>query len=109
VTTHAPFAGPVRVGQIALPAKDLDRAGAFYRDTLGLRFQFRAPPGLAFFDCGGVRLMLSLPEGPSESPMGGIIDYVVPDLDAAYSALTARGVAFLDAPHLIARMPDHEL
>jgi methylmalonyl-CoA/ethylmalonyl-CoA epimerase len=64
---------------------------------------------LAFFDCGGVRLMLGRPEGSEGSGPGGVIYYVVPDLQAAYTALRVRGVTFLDAPHLIARLPDHEL
>ena len=103
------FAPPARVGQIAIPVQDLDRALSFYADTLGLRLLFRAPPGLAFLDCGGVRLMLSAP-APGESAAGaGIIYYVVTDLPAAYTALSARGVRFADAPHLVARLPDHEL
>jgi len=64
--------------------------------------------GLAFFDCGGVRLMLGLPDGPDAPRQAGIVYYVVPDLDAASRGLSGRGVAFLDAPHLVARMPDHE-
>ena len=51
-----------RIGQIAMPVKDIDRAVAFYRDRLGLPFLFAAPPRLAFFDCGGTRLMLDVPE-----------------------------------------------
>jgi methylmalonyl-CoA/ethylmalonyl-CoA epimerase len=103
------YTPPVRVGQIAVPVVDLDRAVSFYAGVLGLRLLFRAPPGLAFFDCGGVRLMLSRPEGSAPPGPGGIIYYVVPDLAAAHAALAARGVEFLDAPHLIARLPDHEL
>ena len=101
--------GPSRIGQIAIPVSDLDRAVRFYGDVLGLRLLFRAPPGLAFFDCGGVRLMLSLPEGPDAPRQAGIVYYVVADLDATYRLLSGRGVAFLDAPHRVARMPDHEL
>jgi catechol 2,3-dioxygenase-like lactoylglutathione lyase family enzyme len=101
--------GPARVGQIAIPVGDLDRAVRFYGDTLGLRLLFRAPPGLAFFDCGGVRLMLSLPEGADAPRQAGVVYYVVEDLDAAYRSLTSRGVVFLDAPHCVARLPDHEL
>lgn len=96
------------LGQIALPASDLDRAVTFYRDTLGLPFLFRAP-GLAFFDCDGVRLMLSLPEQEGETPGSSIHYFRVPDLRAAYDGLRARGVPFIDEPHLIARMPDHDL
>jgi methylmalonyl-CoA/ethylmalonyl-CoA epimerase len=110
VTDTTPgYTPPVRIGQIAVPVVDLDRAISFYADVLGLRLLFRAPPGLAFFDCGGVRLMLSRPEGSTPPGPGGIIYYVVPDLAAAHAALAGRGVEFLDAPHLVARLPDHEL
>jgi catechol 2,3-dioxygenase-like lactoylglutathione lyase family enzyme len=59
VPSEPAFTGPQRIGQIAVPGVDLDRAVAFYGEVLGLRFRFRAPPRLAFLDCGGVRLMLS--------------------------------------------------
>ncbi len=103
--------GLSRIGQIAVPVADLDRAIAFYRDTLGMTFLFRAPPGLAFFDCSGVRLMLDLPEAGQDgrSRSGSIIYYRVPDIQATYGALKSRGVLFVDEPHRIARMPDHEL
>ncbi len=100
--------GLSQIGQIALVAHDLDRAVAFYRDALGMRFLFRVP-GIAFFDCAGVRLMLSAPERPELDHPGSIIYFKVDDLPTFYSALRGRGVAFVDAPHLIARMPDHEL
>jgi predicted enzyme related to lactoylglutathione lyase len=105
--------GISRVGQIAVPVHDLDRAVAFYRDVLGLRFLFQAPPGLAFFDCGGVRLMLSLPEGPGHDRACSVIYYLVDDIHAAWAAVTARGAqpatAGAPEPHLIAKMPDHDL
>ncbi len=96
------------IGQIAVPVTDVDRAIAFYRDTLGMRFLFKAPPGLGFFDCGGVRLML---DSPAKELAGkaSTIYYKVPDLQAAFDALSARGVTFVAKPHLIAKMPDHEL
>lgn len=98
--------GPI--GQIAQPVRDIDRAITFYRDVLGLPFLFRAPPGLGFFDCGGVRLML---DGPAaeRAGQGSVLYYRVDDLSAAHAALVRRGVDFEAAPHLIARMPDHEL
>ena len=98
-----------RIGQIAIPVHDLDRAVAFYRDVLGLRFLFQAPPGLAFFDCGGVRLMLSLPEGPSQDHTASTLYYVVADLPSAWAAVTGQGATAVSEPHLIARMPDHDL
>ena len=100
--------GLVRLGQVAIPVTDIDRSVAFYRDVLGMRFLFQAPPGLGFFDCGGVRLMLDAPAA-ARAGQGGVLYFQVPDLKAAFAALTARGVAFVAEPHLIAKMPDHEL
>ena len=107
VPEESPF-GLDRVGQVAMPVRDVDRAIAFYRDTLGMRFLFRAPPGLAFFDCGGVRLMLDGPAA-ARAGQGSVLYYSVPDLDAAHTILSARGVEFERGPHMVARLPDHEL
>lgn len=96
------------IGQIAVTVHDLERAVAFYRDALGVPFQFRAPQ-LAFLDCAGVRLMLSVPEKPEHDHPSSILYFNVADLKGAYATLQSRGVSFIDAPHLIARMPDHEL
>jgi methylmalonyl-CoA/ethylmalonyl-CoA epimerase len=98
-----------QIGQIAINVRDLRRAVAFYRDTLGMRFLFQAPGGLAFFDCGGVRLMLGVAEKPDFSHPASVLYYKVPDIGAAYETLISRGVTFLDEPHLIAKMPNHEL
>lgn len=100
--------GLVQIGQIAVPVGDIERAIAFYRDTLGMRFLFQAPPGLGFFDCAGVRLMLDAP-AKAAGLQSSVIYYRVPDLDAAFETLSARGVLFEEAPHLIAKLPDHEL
>ena len=99
-----------KIGQIAVHADDLDRAVTFYRDTLGMRFLFQAPPGLAFFDCGGIRLMLdAVKQKDTPERISSMIYYNVMDLSAAYEELLSRGVVFESKPHLIARMPDHEL
>ena len=96
-----------RIGQIAIVCKDVARARDFYRDALGLRHLFDAGPNLSFFDCGGTRLMLSTQEG---EPTGtSVLYYLVPDIDAAKRDLVAKGVKFIDEPHMIAKMPDHEL
>ena len=97
-----------QIGQIAVPVRDIERAIAFYRDVLGMQFLFQAPPGLGFFDCGGVRLML---DGPASAQAGqsSVIYYKVSSLDGAFAALTARGVLFEVSPHLVAKLPDHEL
>lgn len=98
-----------RLGQIAVVVQDLDRAVAFYRDTLGMRFLFQAPPKLAFFDCGGVRLMLDVPEEEEFKHPASILYYKVDDIRGTWTALRDRGVEFRDEPHRVARMPDHEL
>jgi len=98
-----------RIGQIAMTARDLDRAVAFYRDTLGLRFLFRAPPRLAFFDCDGVRLLLDVPEDEEFDHPGSILYFAVEDIRQMHQALVARGVTFRKDPHLIARLPDREV
>src|ERR1700720_986867 len=101
--------GISRVGQIAINAHDVDRAAAFYQDALGLKLLFKAPPGLAFFDCGGVRLMLDRAEKPEFDHPSSVLYFSVPDIQAAYGTLKESGVRFEDEPHLIARMPAHDL
>jgi methylmalonyl-CoA/ethylmalonyl-CoA epimerase len=99
--------GLTQLGQIALTVTDVGRALEFYRDTLGMKLLFQVP-NLAFFDCAGVRLMLSGAEtAPPDS--GSVLYYRVPDIHGAYDTLSARGLAFEQKPHLVARMPDHEL
>ena len=97
------------IGQIALTVADIKRAVAFYRDAVGLPLLFEAPPGLAFFNCGGIRLMLSLPEGEFQPGSSSVIYFKVTDIEGTHSQLKSRGVSFVDAPHLIAKLPDHEL
>lgn len=93
-----------RIGQIAINVRDVERATQFYRDTLGLKFLFAAPPGLAFFDCGGVRLMLTTPESPEFDHPGSLIYYVVGDINDVYRDISTRGARFEDTPHVVARM-----
>ena len=101
--------GISRLGQVAINAHDVDRAAAFYQEKLGLQLLFKAPPGLAFFDCGGVRLMLSRPDKPEFDHPSSILYFAVPDIQAAHAQMKADGVQFEDEPHLIAKMPDHDL
>jgi methylmalonyl-CoA/ethylmalonyl-CoA epimerase len=106
--TPADF-GLDQIGQIAVPVSDVERAIAFYRDILGMQFLFQAPPGLGFFNCDGVRLMLDAPAKAQSENHSSIIYYRVSDLHAAFETLSDRGVAFESDPHLIAKLPDHEL
>ena len=101
--------GISRIGQIAINARDVERAATFYQDSLGLKLLFKAGPGLAFFDCGGVRLMLTRPEKPEFDHPSSILYFAVPDIQAAHAKMQEKGVRFEDEPHLIARMPDHDL
>ena len=88
------------IGQILICVTDVDRAVAFYRDTLGLTFLFRVPgQPMAFFDCGGVRLYLGVPERP-EFKAAATLYFRVPDIEAAHTELGGRGVAFIEKPHL---------
>ena len=99
-----------KIGQIALHADDLNRAVAFYRDTLGMKFLFQAPPALAFFDCSGIRVMLdAVKEKDTPERLSSLVYYNVADIHASYETLLSRGVTFDSRPHLIAKMPDHEL
>ena len=100
--------GISRLGQVAINVQNVERATAFYRDVLGLRFLFAAGQ-LAFFDCGGVRLMLDRPEKQEFDHASSILYFAVPDIQAAHASLKAQGVKFEDEPHMIARMPDHDL
>jgi methylmalonyl-CoA/ethylmalonyl-CoA epimerase len=100
--------GLSQIGQIAVPVKDIQRAMTFYRDTLGMRFLFQFG-NLSFFDCGGVRLLVEVVEDPAYQNHSSVIYYKVADIQAAFELLTSRGVSFIDKPHLIAKMPDHDL
>jgi methylmalonyl-CoA/ethylmalonyl-CoA epimerase len=101
--------GITRLSQIAFNAKDVERAAGFYKDKLGLKLLFKASPGLAFFDCGGVRLMLDRAEKPEFDHPSSVLYFAVPDIQGAYGKLKEGGVRFEDEPHMIARMPTHDL
>lgn len=102
------FQGLSRIGQINIPVHELDTSVEFYRDNLGMEFLFQVP-GMAFFDCGGVRLLLAVPEVSASDHPGSIIYFMVDDIHSATAALRIKGVSFNKDPHLIAEMPDHDL
>jgi methylmalonyl-CoA/ethylmalonyl-CoA epimerase len=106
--TASPFPSLGRIHQIAQPIADIDRATAFYRDALGVPLLFTAPPSLAFFDCGGVRLMLS-PPSPGHDHPGSVLYFAVDDIQAMHTTLAGRGVVFSEAPKKIATLPDREV
>jgi len=97
------------IEQIAVNAQDIERAVAFYRDKLGMKHLFTVPPNLAFFDCAGIRLMLSLPANPEFDHASSIIYFRVDDILIAYATLSERGVQFEEKPIFVADMGTYDL
>jgi len=95
------------IGQIGLVVSQLDRSVAFYRDALGMRQLFQVPK-MSFFDLNGLRLMISEGEPPGAGD-SSVLYFRVANIEEAWKALEGRGVAFERTPHLVARMPDHDL
>ena len=100
-----------RIKQIAIPVNSVDEAKSFYRDTLGLRHLFDAPPALSFFDCGGVRLMLAGPaaQGKDGDQQHPVLFYDVSDIKKAHETIKSSGATSLEDPHIIARMNGREI
>ncbi|WP_192894773.1 VOC family protein [Neobacillus notoginsengisoli] len=96
-----------KVGQIGVPVKDFDRAVQFYKEKLGLPLLF-STGNLAFYDCNGLRLLLSLPEKEEFNHPSSVIYFQVPNIKEAYETLIDKGVQFIDEPHLIAKMDQTE-
>jgi methylmalonyl-CoA/ethylmalonyl-CoA epimerase len=97
-----------RIGQIALSVHDMDRAIAFYRDVVGLKFMFQAP-NVAFFDVAGVRLMLGQAEPPALNPAGTFLYFESVDLDADFAALKSAGAQVEQIPHFVAKLGAKDL
>ncbi len=104
-----PGVGLSSIGQIGVNAQDLDRAVEFYRTKLGMKHLFTVPPKLAFFDCSGIMLMLSLPEKPEFDHPSSIIYFNVDDIKQAAQTLSDRGVEFRELPAFVADMGAYEL
>lgn len=97
------------IRQIAVAVADLAASRAFYRDQLGMTLLFEAPPGLVFFDCDGLWLMLSAANEQEPARPGSVLYFAVADIHEAHAALSDRGVAFVDEPHKVADLGSHEL
>lgn len=97
-----------RIGQISVRVHDLDRAVEFYRDRLGIPFLFRVP-GMAFLDCGGIRLMLALPEDDEFDHPSSVLYFEVGGIERAHGELRAEGVEFEDGPRKVADLESAEL
>lgn len=100
-----------RIKQIAIPVHSIDQAKAFYRDTLGMRHLFDAPPALSFFDCGGVQLMLAGPgaQGKDGDEQHAVLFYDVSDIKATHARIKSSGAKSLAEPRVIARMNGREI
>jgi predicted enzyme related to lactoylglutathione lyase len=96
-----------KVGQIAVPVTNLDRAVNFYQEKLGLPLLFTSN-GLAFFDCNGLRLLLSVPETEEFTQSSSIIYFQVENINEVYEDLLSKEVNFINEPHLIAKMGQTE-
>jgi methylmalonyl-CoA/ethylmalonyl-CoA epimerase len=105
---HQPFDGLLTIGQINIPVHNLETAVSFYRDALGMNYLFQVP-NMAFFDCGGVRLLLGVPEDDALDHPSSIIYFTVSDIHSAADALRERGLEIAAEPRLVAQMPDHDL
>jgi methylmalonyl-CoA/ethylmalonyl-CoA epimerase len=100
-----------KIKQIALPVRDITEAARFYRDTLGMRHLFDAPPALSFFDCGGVQLMLAGPDaqGKDGEEQHAVLFYDVSDIKSVHGKIKSSGAKSLEEPHVIARMNGREI
>ena len=98
-----------KVAQLLIPVENLDRAIEFYRDTLGLRYLFSAPPQMSFFQSGSVRLLIGVPALDQPRNRGSQVYFQVPDIHAVFQTLSDRGVSFGVKPHVVHRTPTAEL
>ena len=97
------------IGQLLIPVENLESAIVYYRDTLGLRYLFSAPPQMSFFQAGAVRLLVGVPEPGQPRQRGSAVYFKVPDIHAVHATLKQRGVAFGAEPKLIHKTPTSEL
>ena len=98
-----------QISQISVNVHDLARAAAFYKETLGMKQLFTVPPKMAFFDAGGIRLMLAIPERPNLDHPSSILYFKVSDIENAHKVLESRAVHFETKPMLVAPMATHDL
>ncbi len=103
-----PGLGGRKLAQVGLSCRDLDRARAFYRDTLGLPLLFEAG-NMLFFQLEGLRLMVGLAHEPDQPIGGSIVYFDAPDIDSLGAALEAKGIEFTGPALTVQRTDTHEL
>jgi len=97
------------VTQLLIPIDDFERGVTFYRDVLGLTLLFAAPPQMAFFQCGAVRLLVGVTPAGQNVQRGSQIYFGVKDIQSVYSSLSAKGVQFKAPPHAVSRSATSEV
>src|SRR4029077_4216724 len=97
------------VTQLLIPIDDFERGVAFYRDVLGLPFLFAAPPQMAFFQCGAVRLLVGVTPAGQKVQRGSQIYFGVKDIQSVYSSLSTQGVELKTRPHIENRSATSEV
>ena len=106
--THTNLANAT-IAQLLIPVSEFDAGVSFYRDTLGIPFLFAAPPQMAFFNCGGVRLLVGVMPAGQAAQRGSAIYFKVSDIEAVFTTLRDKGVPFRAEPHLVHRTAQSEL
>ncbi|WP_113927312.1 VOC family protein [Bacillus sp. P14.5] len=96
-----------KIGQIGVPVDNIDRAIDFYKGKLGLTLLFNTD-SMAFLQCSGLRLMLTLPEKEEFAQASSVIYFEVNDITTSYEELKKNGVTFTDEPHVVAKMGQTE-
>ena len=96
-----------QVSQIAIPVKKMERAVQFYKEHLELKLLFETNQ-MAFFDCNGLRLLLSIPEKETFAHASSVLYFEVSHIEKSYERLMKNGVIFISKPHLVAKTDDVE-
>lgn len=97
------------IGQIAIAISDIRKSVIFYQDVLGLELLFEVPSGMAMFNCGGTRVMLTTQQGSDRDHRTSVIYYKVKDIEASAKAIKNNGAKFIQEPQIVAKMVDHDL
>ncbi|WP_134024683.1 VOC family protein [Lysinibacillus sp. YR326] len=96
-----------KIGQIGVSIKNVENAIEFYKEVLGLPLLF-STESMAFFECNGQRLLLSLPEKDEFANSSSVIYFQVADINKTFEELLEKGVSFIDQPHVVAKMGNTE-
>jgi predicted enzyme related to lactoylglutathione lyase len=97
------------ITQLLIPIENFEKGVAFYRDVLGLQLLFTAPPQMAFFQCGTIRLLVGVMPAGQKAQRGSTIYFLVEDIEAVHASLRDQGVQFKASPHLVHRSNQSEL